>query len=594
MTPNRPSRTPLLAAALLVACVLAPLSSGVPDQGAWKTVDQLEEDFPDSQRVKPCNEQGVFWNDHGSDVLTETIESLGPQVCDKLMLDATVELVQSADPIRGGTSEDGEITVRITFPIVRTPLLVPLRNQDTDSGDFTDDAVGDATGPVENWVPFLLDLNQGLPCTEGTTGAPHDANVKPPMPWSVYTRLCGEPGARGPDVVGGSAFNVGGHTVTPPRTVASVDRIFLLRVSGVVPTAEGGYQAVYEEALTNVALVDNVATETLKGLQAEVQAAGHQVSEVTLTVQAFLTEAQAASGDALEATTTVEVPPAADAGVIITLAQDPPGPLMMTSSATTSESTSGGCTPTYQDGKAILTYDNGCVASRMLFHETGYHSRYVDHFYGRDLSGSSSFYVERSGGSMWFHFPPVAGINSQKTVDFSVDGASFKVTGPERIRVTSVWSVNGDIDRRCDPGGSHCIANGAGLSVNHQIRHREVGKAQTTPVHETHSLLYASPLVWCSPDVNLPVNYPGSTLYSVLQPFVGCFTTIWSDSREHQVQAFNDKYVVESSVLDLQQYPGYITPGSGMRGSICCTTTKNMPQLLDMSTHFLGFVIEVA
>lgn len=599
-----PKKKRYLPNALLLTCLIlfAPISGAIPDFGAWNVIEEVGRDHPDSQ---PCNDQGILWEGLGNPIVAEAVRMLGGDACEKLMLDAAIRLVQTTDPVSAEAGHDGEITIRITFPILETPFQTPLRNQDPDTPTFGEDARRDASAAAEDWVPVMLDPNRGIPCSEGSTGAPSSIYVTPPMPWTLHARGCGHPEAAGPKVVGGpAALNVGGQelTVDPPRTVARVDRVFRLRVTGYVSLADGGFDTAYQTTLANVVLVNNVATETLAGLARTIEDSGHTVEDVTFRVEAFITEAQAATGDALEAATAIEPPVSAvEASVIITLPPpqapavdpEPAGETMRDETALLDAEVGSGtmneaaaCQPSEAYGSVYLTYENGCVRSRADLYEPGYARRVVDHQDGRTFDGTDLM-VERMEDTLWLEMPAMAGVSGQTKVEFSVRGPKIQVLGADAIRITSAWSIRGDVDRRCDPKGSHCIASGASLDLIHAVSHSEPGSQAQRVVHEEQRLLYASPLVVCAAET--PLKIP---LYRHLQPLVGCFLTIWNGARKHQVQAFNGHVVMESSVVNLREFPGDLTPTSSIVASVCCTGERNMPSLSNMKMEFLGFIVE--
>jgi hypothetical protein len=168
-------------------------------------------------------------------------------------------------------------------------------------------------------------------------------------------------------------------------------------------------------------------------------------------------------------------------------------------------------------------------------------------------------------------------------------GIAFKVPEAEAIRVTAIWRLTGDVRRSCDPDGSHCVAGGADLGLTF-LMHHQLGETSEVLVSEQHTLLYANPMLWCAPGTE-PWSLP---LYDIIQPFVGCFGSFATDGFDNQVQAFNKKLVGQSVVIDLREYPGWISAEARIAAAVSGTSMTNIPSVHMPFAEFVGFRLEEA
>jgi hypothetical protein len=324
--------------ALVLMITLVPGSGALTDYvGAFDQADfvidhALVDKFP-------CNKQGVTWNGvTGNPLLREAIQTVGPEFCDRMTMTSELSFIHSVD-VSGGVHEDGALTVRVIFPLVKTPILLPFRDQNA-AGGFGANALEEARQALESavegapatpdWIPYVLNPNDPVPCSGRDTDS---ETVQPPAPWSATTRTCGNVGADAPRHGIGTVAartDAGAVGLAPPSTIARVDRIFELTIAAVVPLDnEGNVQTVHATTLSNVVLVNNAATETLPDFKRKVEDgirdAGQQASsaDVQFQVTAFLSEAQKAAGNPLKALAGVHGLLPAPTAQLIPLAEEP-------------------------------------------------------------------------------------------------------------------------------------------------------------------------------------------------------------------------------------------------------------------------------
>src|SRR5438067_337435 len=130
MTSNRTLTRTLVT--ILIACLVAPAALALPDLGVWNAADQFESD---NASVLPCNDQGIVWNGVGSPLVAASIQAAGSQTCDRMSLVAGITIVRDAS-VTGGVDNDGDLTIRVVFPVIETPFFVPLHEQDPDNATF--------------------------------------------------------------------------------------------------------------------------------------------------------------------------------------------------------------------------------------------------------------------------------------------------------------------------------------------------------------------------------------------------------------------------------------------------------------------------
>lgn len=594
MTTQRILRT--IAISCLLALPLAPLSAAVPDAGMFAAMGRVEEDNPDAFGALPCRQQGVVWTGLENPLVGEALRRVGDQVCDQIMLDSVVTMVRSEDPVTAEVHEDGEVQVRITFPLVRTPIMMPFHDQETDSETFVEDAVNDVQNDPTRWVPYMLDLNQGVPCFEGSLGVPSEAIVDVGFPWSIEGELCDEASVASPLVYGDSNVHVSEATIRPPSSIASVQRIFLLRVEGYAPDATDNVRKVYEQSFANVAVVNNLATEALGDVREQVEAQGATLESTVFEVTVILTEAQLAAGDQTVTPARLIMPLANDVeGILLHLPNSPGGggPLGMTQA---SGAQSGECSPTPVNGSLLLSFENGCVGTyAWIFDKHAPDKPWTytvsEGYYERQVGEHQWIVVTNTGSTYGLSLPFFAGRGDKVTMaDAVAKSVTFRLADAavDKIRIQTLWILDGDVERRCDATDGPCVAGGATLDARSYVDHYAPGSQTAVVAYDERRQLYAAPMIYCAPDI--PFMPP---VYTMIEPFFACFAPFFNGGFDHQTQAFNRFMTGTSVVVDLDQYPGWLTPRGEVHSQICCMNIGNLPSL-HVGVTFAGFLISGA
>lgn len=582
----KPLKSALLS--FVIALLLAPASAAIPDPGISRSMDQIVADNPWMATALPCHERGVVWNGLGVPAVDSALRTAGSDLCEAMALEAAITFVTHVG-VSGQVTEDGELTLRIVFPLIETPLLTPFRNQNPDSPTFGADAARDAAAPLAQWVPTMLDPNADVPCTAGSTGVPRATYLHVEgTPGGAAIDACGDAGAAaGVPFDSPNNIQIGSDmTVAPPRKVATVQRLFLVRITGL---AVGGpnVQPVYDAALLNVAMVNNVATETLNDIRTEVERNGQSLQNTVFEIKAYATEAAFAVGDALLAYAPVQVPELSDKPLITVDLPDAPGPLAAAADA--GAQAAAECRPSETGNLVVITESNGCVSTELKVYESDKGLRTVDHWYERNLGDGEAFWAERIGGSTWFELPPKAGLRRVTQVMPSVETTHrFKFTTDDPFIVHAVWKVRGDVRRLCDSSNTHCMAYGADMWLDTTVRHQSspAGSAIDIVGQRHDSLLPSAPLEWCGPEIPLAPD-----LYDLISTAY-CFIKDVRDGFKHEVDAMSERYYVQSIPVDPDQYPGWIEMSSAYTARVHSTSMTNIPDFDDMRVVFGGFVVE--
>lgn len=579
---RRRARDARLLGAFAVAILVVPATGALPDLGLWDDLQEIERSDPVITEAMPCNDQGILWSGLGQPWLAQAIQGVGAEACRRLMLEASLDMVRRADLVTGEVREDGDLHLRVVFPLLKTPILVPLRNQDPDRPGFLDQAVADAQADVERWVPLILDPNAGVPCTTATSGAPAQVVVQPSLGWTVQAQTCGQGGIDpgGPVTAssgGGIKPGSEGNVVRPPTRLGIVGRLFLLEVNGVVPTATGAVERVYHETMLDVALVNNEATESLSGIRSQIEANGHTLEETSFQVKAYVTEAQAAAGNVLAASTRATVT-AVDSAPGMLLRLPTPAETGARPAREEADSGSGGsCQPTQVGDAVDLTFGNGCISySGSVYDQGAWHPEAE---YSRNLGSQSALMSERIDDNTWFNLPSMAGYGQTAfVVSEARPTVKFKVVNADTVRVTTLWETRGDVLRSCNPAHDNaCVAGGADLHASTWL----AGSVADV------NLLSDPPLYWCAPDTT-----PDIPIYRFIQPFVHCWLWVVEKEIDNGDHAFNNERLAIPQVIDVQQHPDWLLPIAQMTASISGAGPDNLPQFVDMRSHFVGFRIE--